>query len=257
VKGTEYTYNSPEVSYETITHGHRITWTPGGSSQYGRGAEVAVRVDAENEHADESYSAWTFWGLRWIAGAQAETSIYYRISSIGAGQMATSFRQAAQQAAELAQLFRIATGLVPPETGAFQLAFLIGERMIATGSCEPTVFVCQLKRIQGQGSGNVAQVDRLAGEGSANIYGAYLITAGGDANVQALMFFVTPAGSGDIAVTFNRMGEGSADIGLPFRMSGPGAANIYRVEGETYIRVNALEDPIREALEAAGVIIND
>ena len=168
-----------------------------------------------------------------------------------------AYRQACAAGAQLVELFRHATGAIAPETGAAQFAFVIGDRLTGTGECEPTVFVCELKRIQGQGSGNVAEVERLAGEGSANIYGPYLITAGGSANVQAMMFYVTPAGSGDIVVTLNRMGEGSADIGLPFWMSGPGAANIYRVEGETYIRVNALEDPIREALEAAGVIVND
>jgi hypothetical protein len=179
------------------------------------------------------------------------------MASIGTAEIHEAYRLAAEQGAQLAQLFRYGTGMVGPQASAFQLVFRIGDRLIRIGECEPTVFVCQMKRIQGQGSGNVPEVERLAGEGSANIYGAYLIIGPGSANVQAYMIYVTPAGSGDIVVTFTRLGDQSAEIGLPFRIAGPGSANIYRVEGETYIRVNALEDPIREALEAAGVIVND
>ena len=257
IEGTQYTSTSPEVSYQTITHGKRITWTPPSSYKYGRGNEVNVRVDAKNSHNDESYTQWLFFGLRFASGTQTETSFWFRIASIGMAEIHEAYRLATQQGAQLAQLFRRATGMVGPETGAFQLVFRIGDRLTGTGECEPTVFVCQMKRIQGQGGGNVAEVERLAGHGSADIYGAYLITGGGSANLQAYMIFVTPAGSGDIVVTFTGLGEGSADVGIPFRLDRPGSANVYRVEGTTYIRINALPDAIKQALQNAGIIINE
>jgi hypothetical protein len=257
IEGTQYTSTSPEVSYQTITDGKRITWTPPTGYQYGRGNEVNVRVDANNSHNDEAYTEWLFYGLRFASGTETQTSFWFRMASIGTAEIHEAYRLAAEQGAQLAQLFRYGTGMVGPQAGAFQLVFRIGDRLIRIGECEPTLFVCQMKRIQGQGSGNVAEVERLAGDESANIYGAYLIIGPGSANVQAYMIYVTPAGSGDIVVTFTRLGDQSAEIGLPFRIAGPGSANIFRVEGETYIRVNALEDPIREALEAAGVIVND
>lgn len=254
VKGIQYTNASPEVSYETIADGKRITWTPPAGYEYGRGETVTVRVDAKNSHNDESYSEWSFTGKFYVSARETEASFVFHSPGERIAALLTMFKQASERATHLSYLFRQASGT--QEDAVAQLLFAIRDWWIGTGQCEPTVFVCEMKRTAGEGDANIAEVEVLAGEASANIYGTYLLVTGGDANIQAFQIFVAPAGSGNIQVTIVRQGEGGANIGIPCRIQGEGSGRLFKLEGTVFVRINALPAVIAQALQDAGININ-
>jgi regulation of enolase protein 1 (concanavalin A-like superfamily) len=258
VEGVQYTNADPEISFEDLAYpqtGRKIIFTLQGGNSYGRVQEINCRVDAKNSNNDESYVEWAFTSFGFATTAPAETVTSFHEPVTRGCQVSLVFQQLSSAAAQPGFGFRFASGILF-QGKAIQTVFGIVDRILLAGECEPTLFLCELKRTFGQGDANVAEVGTLAGEASANVYGQYLVIAGGDAGIRAFQIFVMPGGAGNIQVAIVRQGEASGNIGIPSRIAGEGSARLFKVEGTTYLRVNALPDAIKQALQDAGIIIN-
>lgn len=255
IEGEQYTNLDPELDLSDITDGKRLTWTPPYNYDYGRGNEVNVRIDAENSHADQSYVQWSFFGFWYLTTKDMETTFLFRQLCYQEARLILFFRQACKLATELTIKFRYGSGVLSKGVQA-QTSFIIGVRSLLYGMAEPTVFVCELKRLFGQGSANIADPELIAGEASANIYGVYLVLSGGDANIQAYQFFVVPAGSADIVVDYVQQAEASGLVGIPTDTTGEGSARIFKNHQGVWIRINAIPPEVKAALEEIGVEID-
>lgn len=256
VEGEQYTNLDPETSYQAITDGKRLTWTPPFNYDYGRGNEVNVRIDAKNSHEDESYTQWSFFGFWHLTIEDGQLSWLFRHLNKVSGELVTFFRQACWHATQTFFKFRYASGIQGQGAAQAQTSIIITVRSLLHGAGEPTVFVCEFKRQFAEGSANVAEAQMITGEASANIYGTYLVLSGGQANIQAYMFFVVPAGSADIAVEYISQAEAAANIGIPTDLTGEGSALIFKKETGAWIRINAIPAQVKQALQEAGVTID-